>query len=102
MYEKAIIIEKYGLTTSYFWALFYFFFNTGHLIFALKYWSLSIKLKQVLQAKPADVHLDLKILIFFISFEIIIIGASSMLVVESYEFWVLQNFILQKPVALVG
>ena len=34
--------------------------------------------------------------------EVFIVAASVLLVIETYEFWVIQNLITRKPIALVG
>ena len=84
--------QRYILATCYLWALFYLAFNTAHLLFALKYWSLSLKIEIILQKRQEDTKLGLKLNIIFLAIMSLIITGSVLIIVDQYQFWVFEDF----------
>lgn len=92
---------RYNLAAAYFWALFYLAFNIAHLIFAFKYWSLSLRIEQIILLQHREYHKKiLKLRIAFLTLITMIITASVLLIVEEYLFAIDLNFQSATPVAL--
>ena len=97
--EKSL---RYNLATAYLWSLFYLAFNIAHLIFAFKYWSLSLRIEQIILRHREYNKKVLKLRITFFILITMTIAASVLLIVEEYQFYIYLDFQTATPVAITA
>lgn len=95
-------LTKLSVAIEWLWGLFYLFFNTAHLIFAMKYLALSFTLNDILKCEDNSEKINKRMRLVFLSVECVIIIAPALQITNSYLYWVDGDYGAAGPVAFVG